>query len=65
MGRGRMETQTDGVEWVLGSLFALGLVAVLFAAWREFVGSRKGRQSRDESEGSSAGDSSRDDGPRA
>jgi hypothetical protein len=36
-----MENQTDGVEWVLGVLFGLGLVAVLAAAFREFTSLRK------------------------
>ncbi len=38
---GGMENQTDGVEWVLGVLFGLGIVAVLAAAVREFTSLRK------------------------
>jgi|GEM_PF-6315407 hypothetical protein len=37
-----MEHQIEGVEWVLVSLFALGVVAVIVAAIREFKKFRAG-----------------------
>lgn len=37
-----MEHQIEGVEWVLASLFALGVVAVIIAAIREFKKLRAG-----------------------
>jgi len=37
-----MESQIEGVEWVLAALFALGVVAVIIAAVREFKKLRAG-----------------------
>jgi hypothetical protein len=37
-----MEHQIEGVEWVLASLFALGVLAVIAAAVREFKKLRAG-----------------------
>jgi hypothetical protein len=37
-----METQTDGVEWVLATLFCLGILAVVAAAVREIRQARRG-----------------------
>lgn len=37
-----MESQIEGVEWVLAALFALGVVAVIVAAIREFQKLRAG-----------------------
>ncbi len=37
-----MESQTDGVEWVLGVLFGIGILVVLIAAFVEFRKLRRG-----------------------
>jgi hypothetical protein len=39
---GSMENQTDGVEWVLATMFVLGFVAVLVAAVLEIRRFRRG-----------------------
>lgn len=59
-----MESQTDGVEWVLGVLFGLGLVAVIAAALREIAGLGRGPGARKDSKSQPPGDDSPpDDGP--
>ncbi len=58
-----MEPQTDGVEWVLGVLFGLGLLAVLAAAFREWSGTRRSRNDDVESTQQPGDASPPDDGP--
>lgn len=37
-----METQTDGIEWVLGVLFGIGILTVIAAATLEWIKFRRG-----------------------
>jgi hypothetical protein len=37
-----MEAQTDGIEWVLATLFCLGILSVVVAAVREILKARRG-----------------------
>lgn len=43
-----MEPQTDGLEWVLATLFIAGMVAVVVAAVREIRKFRQGDPGGDE-----------------
>ena len=46
-----MGPQTDGVEWVLATLFIAGMVAVVVAAVREIRKFRQGDPGGDEEQG--------------
>jgi len=50
-GEGLMGPQTDGVEWVLATLFIAGMVAVVVAAVREIRKFRQGDPGGDEEQG--------------
>ena len=46
-----MEPQTDGLEWVLATLFILGMLAVVVAAVREIRKFRQGDPGGDDEQG--------------
>jgi hypothetical protein len=46
-----MEAQTDGLEWVLATLFIAGMVAVVIAAVREIRKFRQGDPGGDDERG--------------
>jgi hypothetical protein len=46
-----MEAQTDGVEWVLATLFIAGMLAVVVAAVREIRKFRQGDPGGDDEPG--------------